>query len=167
MQVGDDGAIERVEEILSASRFGDIGGYERLSRVDGCAEVVVEGLVRSCEAEDWGRFEMFVLGSKACPSSAAVAVLCEVLGRQVWGVNNEDIIEVLGLIGDPMAIDALAASAQWQPDWDEFNWIAIKSVLALAEIGTEDALVALREIASTASERVRERAVAKLRYLGG
>jgi hypothetical protein len=93
------------------------------------------------------------------------AVLCDVLARRLPEVNNEDLVEVLGEIADPAAVDCLANALLWEPDWDEFHALGVKCVWALGAIATPKARSVLEDAASVGSEEVRVAAQRELQRL--
>jgi HEAT repeat protein len=82
-----------------------------------------------------------------------------VLGEQRDDVNNEDIVDVLAVVGDPSATSCLEDALWWEPPWDEYRGLAVKSVWA---IGTPEAIEALRGAAACGEERIREAAAHEL-----
>jgi HEAT repeat protein len=85
-----------------------------------------------------------------------------VLSEQRDDVNNEDIVDVLAVIGDPSATSCLEDALRWEPPWDEYRGLAVKSVWALGAIGTPKAIEALRGAAACGEEKVREAAAHEL-----
>jgi HEAT repeat protein len=141
-----------------------------MAQLDGLSDVtdcIREGLVRSAQAEDWSQFERYVLAASRHPSRELSPVLCVVLSRRLDDVNNEDIVDVLGEIGDPESVDCLRDALFWQPAWDEFHGLGVKCVWALASIGTAEAIAVLREEASVGPAEIRRWAALELKRISG
>jgi HEAT repeat protein len=153
---------EELEAVLADFRLGDDSSLGRLDTLEGVEACIAEGLVRSASSEDWSSFERYLLAASRHPDRSMTSVLCEVLTRQLDDVNNEDIVDVLGIIADPAAVECLGEAMWRQPPWDEYRNLAVKAVWALAKIGTPEALDVLRDAASTGPAEVREAAAHKL-----
>jgi hypothetical protein len=156
-----------LERLIDVNPF-QVGRSNWLARLDALIQVndcIVAGLVRSSEGEDWSRFGRYVLALTRHPSKKGGDVLCEVLGRRIDEVNNEDIVDALAEIRDPASVPCLADVIWWLPDWDEFHQLAIKSVWALAAIASPEAVRTLNEAASSAPQEVREAASRELKAL--
>jgi hypothetical protein len=81
-------------------------------------------------------------------------------------ISPEDIVEVLEVVQDPTSVPYVIDALHWQPEWDEFHHFASKCVLALAAIGTDEAIQALRDAAAVGPREVREAASFELEHLG-
>lgn len=133
-----------------------------LGGLTGVEDCNAEGLRQASASGDWLAFELYVLAAFRHPSRAYTPELCEVLGRQIYEVNSEDIVDVLGEIADPAAVGCLEEALRWEPPWDEHRQLAVKCVWALGAIGTSDAVRVLREAASTEDAPIREAAARML-----
>jgi len=129
-----------------------------LGGLTGVEDCIAEGLRRASASGDWLAFELYILAAFSHPSRAYTPELCEVLGRQIYEVNSEDIVDVLGEIADPATVGCLEKALWWLPPWDEYRQMAVKCVWALAAIGTGDAVRVLREAASSEDAPIREAA---------
>jgi hypothetical protein len=156
-----------LERIIDTNPFqvGQSRWFAHIDALSGVEDCIVAGLTRSFAAADWSRFDRYVLALYRRPSKSGSAVLCEVLGRRIDEVNNEDIVDTLGEIRDPASVPCLADVIWWQPEWDEYHQLAIKAVLALALIGSPEAVRALKDVASSAPKEVRDMANHKLALL--
>jgi HEAT repeat protein len=152
------------EERLRDPRWaGDPDGLMAWLRdLTGVEDCIAEELRGSSARGDWLTFERYLLAAHCHPSRAFTGELCDVLGRHLDDVNNEDIVDVLAEIADPAAVGCLEKALLWQPRWDEYRHLAVKCVWALAAIGTPDAIRVLREAASVEAAPVREAAARKL-----
>lgn len=147
-------------------RIGSSETFSRLDNLDGPERCIASGLASTSTARQWHAFERYVLAAFRYPSNAMASVLCEVLGQRLEDINNEDVVDVLAEIADPAAVGVLEDTIHWQPSWDEFHWLAVKAVWALARIGTLEALQVLRDTASIGPVEVRDAATNKLRVAG-
>lgn len=136
---------------------------ERTSDVEDC---IAEGLRRSRRDQDWSTWDLYVVAASTHPSRTFTRDLCEVLRLRINGVNIEDVIDALAAISDPSAVDCLEETLWWEPEWDEYRGIAIKTIWALAAIGTPAAIQVVRDAADTADSRTRMFAASSLRDLG-
>jgi hypothetical protein len=153
---------EEIRRLTLGSGLGALKPW--LDDVSDVEECIADGLLRAAEAEDWSTFERYLLAAHQRPSRTYTSVLCRVLREQRDDINNEDIVDVIAEIGDPSAIGCLEEALWWQPPWDEYRNLAVKSVWALGAIGTPEAIEVLRGAASSGPEDVREAAA---RELGG
>lgn len=152
---------ERCQELDKGLRdprwLSDPDGLMRwLDGLTGIESCIAAGLRQARESADWLTFERYVLAAHRHPSRSYVDSLCAVLNQRNEDVNNEDIVDVLGEIADPIAIDCLKEAIWWQPSWDEFRQLAIKAVWALAAVNTPEAIKALEDVASIEAEPVRQ-----------
>ncbi|MGH3908498.1 MAG: HEAT repeat domain-containing protein [Pseudonocardiaceae bacterium] len=136
-----------------------VAWLDSFTDIKGC---IVEGLQKASEATDWLMFDMYVLAASRHPSKLYTAVLCDVLDQQIDDVNNEDIVDLLGGIGDQAAVHCLEGTLWWQPPWDEYRQLGVKVVWALAAIGTPDALAVLRDAAQSEAAEIRRAAAEEL-----
>lgn len=157
---------DELATILTDFELGDASALARLDQLEDVESCIAQGLSRSVSLNDWSTFERYVVAAFHHPDPSMVPALCEVLGRQLEEVNNEDIVEVLGAIADPASVGCLETAMWWQPPWDEYRTLAVKCVWALAAIGTPEAVAVLREAASTGPAVVREAAAHKLGLAG-
>jgi HEAT repeat protein len=154
--------LERVLFDAELTRSECIVAIAGLVDVEEC---IAEGLSSTAADGAWGRFERWLLAAYEQPSRALTPMLCEVLARRMPEVNNEDLVEVLGEIGDPRAVDAIEDALLWEPDWDEFHALGVKCVWALGAIATPEARSMLEDAASVGPEEVRSAAQLELQRL--
>jgi hypothetical protein len=140
--------------------------FARIDALDGVEECIRDGLVNARSAEDWSRFGRYVLAVTRHPSLSVTPVLCEVLMLRSDRVNCEDIVEAMGVVGDPSSVSCLLDALMWQPEWDEFHHLAVKCIWALGAIGSDEAIDAIRDAASVGPSVVREAAAHELARLG-
>jgi HEAT repeat protein len=88
------------------------------------------------------------------------------MSEQPDDVNMEDIVDTIAEIGDPSAIGCLEEALWWQPPWDEYRGLVVKSVWDLGAIGTPEAIEVLRGAADCGPDRVREAAAHELERVG-
>ena len=160
--------MDRGAQVEAALFDSGLSRSERLTRIEELGDVrdgVLAGLSVTVADEAWARFERWLLAAAAQPSRAMTALLCEVLARRLPEVNNEDLVEVLGEIADPDAVDCLESALLWEPDWDEFHALGVKCVWALGAIATPKARSVLEDAASVGPEEVRAAAQLELQRL--
>lgn len=155
------------EEIRHLTLGPGLGSLkERLNEIPDVEECIADGLLRAIEAEDGSTFERYVLAAHERPSRSYTSVLCRVLREQPDDVNMEDIVDTTAEIGDPSTIRCLEEALWWQPPWDEYRGLVVKSVWALGAIGTPEAIEVLRGAADCGPERVRGAAAHELGRVG-
>lgn len=96
----------------------------------------------------------------ATPERAARALLLVELLERGGHERHEDIVFELGLIGDPIAVDAIMRAAK-QPfsyieEWGNLHAFQRKCAYALARIGTVESRTALQQLAKDADPYLRE-----------
>lgn len=151
-----------VELAIAEFRLGQADSFERFNQIEDVGSCVAEGMIRQALSENWDLFELYVIAAFRYPSRSMTTTLCGVLGRQIEDINNEDIVELLEIIADPAAVACIEHALWWQPEWDEYQGLGLKCVGALAAIGTDEALDALRCAAETGPHEVRKAAADKL-----
>jgi len=129
-----------------------------LKELTDVTECIADGIHRARQNDDWLMFELYVIAASWHPSTLYTRDLCDVLLRHDEEVNYEDIVEALGEIRDPNAVESLEEAIWWEPRWDEYRQLAIKAAWALSQIGTPEALAILEDVSSCGSEEVREAA---------
>lgn len=77
-----------------------------------------------------------------------------------WHERHEDIVVELGLIGDPLTVDAITRAAVIQfnhlVEWNNLHEFQRKCAYALARIGTAESRAALQTLATHADPYVKE-----------
>lgn len=136
--------------------------YARLAGMAGVEDCIQQELERSAADADWETFGRYVWAAYGRPARRFAAVLSAALDRHDEDVPNEDVADVLGLIGDPVALPSLHRALRWEPEDDEFHALAVKAVDAIAEIGTPEAVPILRAAAADDRPVVRDSARSKL-----
>ncbi|MGN9781221.1 hypothetical protein ACTMTF_07330 [Nonomuraea sp. ZG12] len=111
------------------------------------AESIAAWIREAARARDWRRVER--LANLAAPLQAPGLgeVLREILDADVPGLNNEDLVDILG---DIQATDAVAclfrvAERSVQTDAPAY-WLCQKVIFSLGAIGTVEALDRVREM---------------------
>lgn len=156
----------RLEEILGTGGVERSVRLERIEALGPVTECILRGLASSLADSDWMRFERYLLAAWVHPSRSFTPLLCDVLGRRMPEVHNEDLVGVLEEIADPAAVGALEDALLWEPEWDEFHALGVKCVWALGAIGTPEARLVLEDAASVGPEKIRDTAQRALRRLG-
>lgn len=84
-----------------------------------------------------------------------------------WHQKHEDVVDALGQLGDPAAVAALYHATQWIPDYldyDDSRALARKAVWAIGKTPGSEAEAALKRLAGSDDEIVREEAERQLRH---
>lgn len=91
-----------------------------------------------------------------------------ILALEPWHFRHEDIVFSLGKLKDPSSIPILEQTALAKHAYlenDEFNALGTKSVHALENIQTQEAIEAVGRLGRTGNEVVRSRAVERLKNI--
>jgi hypothetical protein len=135
---------------------------DRLGEAEGVEDCVSRGLRQALDDRDWDMFESYVFAGLQFPSPDHVEPLCTALLLQDDNAPNDDVVELLFDLADPRSISCLEETLRWEPDWDEYRHLAVKAILALANIGTPHAIEVLRDVSSVGPARLREVASSQL-----
>ncbi len=90
------------------------------------------------------------------------------LALEPWHFRHEDIVFALGKLKDPTSVEVLAKTALARHPYledDEFFVLGTKSIHALENIQTPEAIRVLGELAMNENEVLRTRAIERLRNL--
>jgi HEAT repeat protein len=82
-----------------------------------------------------------------------------------WDYNHEDVVDSLGELGDPKAIDALFKATQIVPRYlayDDTRSLASRAILALGNLNDERADAKLRLLANSDCQVIKEDALSQL-----
>jgi hypothetical protein len=138
-----------------------------LDSLNDIEQCVATGLRESLDSQNWRMFDKYVLAATRRPSRAYTSTLCNALAIRSEKLNAEDVVDVLGDIGDPESVGCLEQALEWEPPWDEYRQLGVKIVWALAGINNEEAHVILkRAAAESGSTEIRRAASQKLEALG-
>ena len=152
-----------VDQAVRRIRLEDPAGVlPVIAAMPGVEHCLTVGMNQAADARDWLTFGRYVIAASRRPDASMTDVLCRVLLQRVPEVNNDDVVDLLGVIRDPAAVPALADALIWEPDWDEFRHISRKATWSLGQTGTEEARLLLQGAAETADEWVREAAAYEL-----
>ncbi|MER5470451.1 HEAT repeat domain-containing protein [Streptomyces sp. NPDC002685] len=135
-------------------------GYVGRERAAEWAAAVPESRTRildwlrcASDSGDWRRFERLAGAAVHLRPEGLAPTLAAVLASGAQGVNAEDLVDMLGELRAPEAVDAISALVRERKGSDgPFFPLCVKGVQSLGEIGTPDALVFLRGIATSAPD---------------
>lgn len=101
------------------------------------------------ESQDWVRFNTFINLAVWLQPEALGKLLASVLKSQPYGVNVDDVVEILGEVRKLDAIPAISKvfEGRW-PLEDPGHSFSIKCILAIKDIGGESADKLLRDVAT-------------------
>ena len=120
---------------------------------------IVKKLRKSIESKNPDEVDNAVIEATSTDKPAEVVpYLCELLEAK-WHFDHEDITLALQKIGDSRAIDVLKRTATCKfdyLDYDDSYPLSRKCTWALADIGTEEAKAALKELAKNSDELIAE-----------
>jgi len=132
----DSGSVAR---LIGNGFLTDKRAQEIQSMFPQVSDSLVQWIRDSAATRDWRRVERFANLAAAVRAPGLGSVLCEILAADPYGLNKEDLVEILGEVGAvdcaPVIIqlvkDSLASDA---PAY----WLCQKAILALADLGTEE-----------------------------
>lgn len=83
-------------------------------------------------------------------------ILCQILNDEIRNGLHEPIVEILDELRDERAIPALSKALTYR--WPDDEWLNVpkKSLLALAEIGTPEAIMIIQEATKSPEELIRD-----------
>ncbi len=83
-------------------------------------------------------------------------ILCQILNNESHYGLHELAIEILEVLRDERAVPALSKALTYRWSYDEWLNVPRKSLLALAEIGTHEAIIILKEATQSFEELIRD-----------
>lgn len=83
-------------------------------------------------------------------------ILCQILNDESNNGLHEPIVEILDVLRDERAIPALSKALTYRWSYDEWLNVPRKSLLALAEIGTPEAKMIVKEATQSSGELIRD-----------
>ncbi|MGW5050379.1 hypothetical protein [Actinokineospora sp. NPDC004072] len=149
---------EELRAILHDDGLAHGERMHRLSQLTGVEGCVTEALAKAFAERVWRRFELYLLAAVYHAGPAATPILCDALAERSRAVPNEDVLEVLAELGDPASLDCLRRTMYWRPEWDEFDQVGVKALLAISTVNTETAWKLIAEAVSRGSPAVSTRA---------
>ncbi len=124
---------------------------------------LVQLLEDALRHEEWFRFNSFVEIAFDRATPAMAPVLEASLDAREQQINNENVVDLLGGIGQESSLGVLERTLFWFPSWDDASWIARKCVSALAHLQSTGARAALQRAATEAPAQVAREATEALR----
>jgi HEAT repeat protein len=85
-----------------------------------------------------------------------VPILCQILNSENHNGLHENVVEILDKLRDERAIPALSKALTYRWSYDEWLNVPRKSLLALSEIGTPEAMMIIKEATQSPEELIRE-----------
>jgi hypothetical protein len=149
----DEALMERADSLLAG------GGYIGREKAEQVADQVPEAPARIIDwlgsaagHGNWRRFERLAAAAvHMCPEGLA-SILVRVLASGTTGVNTEDLVDMLGELRAPEAVEVISGIVAARRDSDgPYFSLCVKGIQALAEIGSPDALSFLNDIAASTS----------------
>ncbi|MFF3408325.1 HEAT repeat domain-containing protein [Streptomyces sp. NPDC002742] len=141
--------------VLIAGR-GHIGrerAEEWAAAVPGSRTRILDWLRLASDSGDWRRFERLAGVAVHLRPEGLAPILAAVLASGARGVNAEDLVDMLGELRAPEAVDVIGALVRERKGSDgPFFPLCVKGVQSLGEIGTPEALALLRGIATSTPE---------------
>ncbi|PWI17217.1 hypothetical protein DI272_25930 [Streptomyces sp. Act143] len=143
--------VERVEAILTGGYIGRDKAAEVAAKVPEARDRILGWLGAAADAEDWRRFERLAAAAVHLHPDGLAPILVRALAADATGVNSEDLVDMLGELRAPEAVEAIGRLVHRRRDVDgPFFPLCIKGIQALGEIGTPDAEQFLTTVATSA-----------------
>jgi hypothetical protein len=131
----EHGMVSRMPEL--ASRIAILGAAE-----------VARAMRAELSCEHWMNLQLLVGAAFQCPSSEMTAVLCDLLVNAQAVSVHEDVVDLLGDIADPAAVETLRQVVVVEKSGDDMaHHFNRKCVQALGLIGTPEAYTILAAVA--------------------
>lgn len=147
--------------MLKLWRDGRIDYHAALHEIvsmDDAASKIKRQLELARASNDWDCPQLLVVAALDFCDRRMVPVLAEILGALNERMTNEDVVELLGDIGDERAVPALSRALDAEFDFDEFHWLNVKAIWALESIGTKGAIEVIEKSVDSPFEEVRRAA---------
>jgi hypothetical protein len=111
---------------------------------------VLDQLRDVADSGDWRTFERLASVAVRQHPEGLAPILTSVLAAGIRSVNKEDLVDILGELRAPEAMEPISTLVREQKDSDgPFFPLCVKGIQSLAEIGTPDAVQFLRGIATS------------------
>ncbi|MGW5737396.1 MULTISPECIES: HEAT repeat domain-containing protein [Streptomyces] len=151
-------SADRVDDFIGPGYVGREKATAVVSAFPQAPDRILDWLRASAESGDWRRFERFagVAVHVARPGELAGILLSALTsgtraGDTGRGPNEEDLVDMLGEIHSPEAVDALGSLLRERQESDgPYFPLCVKCIESLAEIDTPEAKEILREVATGA-----------------
>jgi hypothetical protein len=140
---------------------------EALRAIPQIEEKILVDLVSARESGDWKYFYALVVAAFDYPDVRYLPVLLEAYETEGTGMPPEDLIELIGEVGDDRAVPLLGRSLLCRPDTDEFGHFTRKAARALTDVGTPRAIEALRAGLDSSDPLVRRFTLEELEGISG
>lgn len=83
-------------------------------------------------------------------------ILCQLLNNESNNGLHEPIVEILEVLRDERAVPALSKAVTYRWSYDIWFIVPRKSLLALAEIGTPEAIMIIKQATQSSEELIRD-----------
>jgi HEAT repeat protein len=133
-----------------------------MAKETGADQVLRRFLVAAAKRHDWQAVQNLVVCAFARPSNKYVKILCELLERAEPDLNNEDIVDLLSAIANPLSMDTLSACLDKEYPNDKDRFVNQKIIWALTRIHTPQASNILARAAKSPVDSIREEAQRQL-----
>lgn len=147
--------------MLKLWRDGEVDYHAALHEIvamDDAASKIKQQLELAKASNDWDSPQLLVVAALDFNDRRMVPVLTEILDALNEGMTNEDVVELLGDIGDERAVPALGRALKAEFDFDEFHWLNVKAIWSLERIGTKSAIDVIRKSVDSPFQEVRRAA---------
>lgn len=108
------------------------------------------------------RIDLWLMAACQIPDASFVIPLCKLLGVRNRYMQHEWIAELLGDIGDPRAIQPLIETCGDSWEFDASGFVQHRCIDSLLRISTPESIDAVRKLAESDLESVREYAIMAL-----
>ncbi len=150
-ELADDALMERADGIVAGR------GYVGRERAAEVAVAVPEARTRILvwlrnlsDGGDWRRFERLAGVAVHLHPDGLAPIMASVLASGVPGVNVEDLVDMLGELRAPEAVEAIFSLVQGRKGVDgPLYALCVKGIQSLGEIGTPEANRFLKDIATS------------------
>jgi HEAT repeat protein len=148
--------LQPCHDMAAAKRYSNaIREFRADVRKLGDVEAEIVGGLRGLLVDsDWRRIDLWLNAADERASAGLVAPLCDLLDVRDRYIQHEWIAATLGEIGSVQAIRALADACSF--DIDPSRSLNQRCLDALAEIGTTEAITAIRSQLTSTWPEVRE-----------
>lgn len=141
--------VTKIENVLGSGYIDEQKANEVLQREPEAASRILLILEQLRQSQDWVRFNTFINLAVWLNPGELGKLLVSVLKTRPYGLNVDDVVEILGEVREPDAISEISKvfEERW-PSEDPGHSFSIKCIIAINDISGEDADKTLRGIAT-------------------
>ncbi|MER7501440.1 hypothetical protein AB0L05_20950 [Nonomuraea pusilla] len=145
-----NGVIDRVDALMDGY-ISPERAQEISRRYPAVSNAVVGWIRESAAQRNWRRVERFANLAAALKAAGLGGAVIELVDSAVEGLNYEDLVDILGEIGEEASANSMFRLAERSREHDApAFWLCQKVILSLSELDTDEARDKLRMMTTAA-----------------